>query len=831
MEGTHPARYDSGSASSDDGLPLSVLSSGSTATLADTPLLDRDDHELDQSDPTAPLLPQYRPSSPPPTQRKKSNSRCLFLLAALFSSLGLAVTGSVLLVRLSRRSWRLTELAFAVGADNASNPLYPTRLFLQNGSNLNLGVVPFSSAAFSPLLPPPALHPTLSTTDWPSPACLEQFVSSGELCSSARRHWTGSQAPKVDVVWTWVNGSSAELMAEWREKASDEVGRFALVRRRVGEVVTAVWRRASGASVARHFREHDELRFSIRSVLASLPLSTLSTLHLVVGDTPAYSPSYPPSAPPNSSLAFDPLTTRFAQVPHWASLPRLGFGGADARRSAAGPPLVVHPHSRLFKTKKTVGEEGELAARDWQQRVLPSFNSLAIESQLANLDFSSPTSLYLNDDFFLMRPFTFSDLSSPLTGPLFRMQRDLLVGSVSPSETHDDPDGEWRGLGYTNWLLDRRFGRRRRPYLVHVAKALEAPMMKEVQAVFEKELTATAEARFRGKGPLEVQTMFLLTHYTIEKHREALLWSFLVARSDADRSGTYSPSERLALLSSLGYSPSATLPDQSSRLSVPPPRRTTLSTLPSLRSHAGLPDPKETDLEFSSLDGYAFLGLDTGMSNIPQRKKGDGWPSFSPASSSSSSNEAVCTLDLSSCFGPSFLDPFNVDDIDVSTTFRRIAFEQPQCGDCLIALLLGKSGEKGLEAFLPPADEGDKDEEDLEAEAEANALGGTKWDELDFAAGLEGGGAKGSLRRRAATLIQRYAYSIGSSPASFQSIKYGGAVLDAKLASLTKGEHPPAFVALNDDLATTRKETVEDVDRRMRAFFEERWPEKSPWEA
>lgn len=97
--------------------------------------------------------------------------------------------------------------------------------------------------------------------------------------------------------------------------------------------------------------------------------------------------------------------------------------------------------------------------------------SLAIESQLANLDDAADTIVSLNDDFFILqvRPslaipeseltkcssqdLFVCDVSSPLTGPVFRMQRDLLVSGVAPKDIRADPDGEWRGLGYTNWLL------------------------------------------------------------------------------------------------------------------------------------------------------------------------------------------------------------------------------------------------------------------------------------------------------------------------------------------------------------------------------------------
>ena len=46
---------------------------------------------------------------------------------------------------------------------------------------------------------------------------------------------------------------------------------------------------------------------------------------------------------------------------------------------------------------------------------------------------------------------------------------------------------------------------------------------------------------------------FLATHYMVERHHEALFWSFVVAWSDRDHSGTVSYAEREALLSEIGY--------------------------------------------------------------------------------------------------------------------------------------------------------------------------------------------------------------------------------------------------------------------------------------
>ena len=136
-----------------------------------------------------------------------------------------------------------------------------------------------------------------------------------------------------------------------------------------------------------------------------------------------------------------------------------------------------------------------------QRRLLPqrgeltSFTSCCVQGA----DFSNS-----------LQPLSVADFESPLTGPVFRMQRDLLVSGVDPANDRTDPDSEWKSLGTAGHLLsalsfsafarylnikppfsraDRRFGARRRPYLVHVAKAVSMPMLKELQTVFIDELT------------------------------------------------------------------------------------------------------------------------------------------------------------------------------------------------------------------------------------------------------------------------------------------------------------------------------------------------------
>ena len=70
------------------------------------------------------------------------------------------------------------------------------------------------------------------------------------------------------------------------------------------------------------------------------------------------------------------------------------------------------------------------------------------------------------------------------------------------------------------------------------------------------------------------------------------------------------------------------------------------------------------------------------------------------------SSNLKCQFSLDQCLPPDFYDPTT----DASTTwsaesmFTRMAFDRPQCGDCLIDALVIASGAVGLSAFLP--DEG-----------------------------------------------------------------------------------------------------------------------------
>ncbi|GAA5941932.1 hypothetical protein JCM10213_004338 [Rhodosporidiobolus nylandii] len=672
--------------------------------------------------------------------------------------------------------------------------------------------------------PPPPSHPlSLLVFSRLPPSqgweCLDAWVARGEVCSGLAGAFAQGEVGevKLDVMWTWVNGSEAR-MREWREEiAKEEDG----------------GKGDSGAEVLRHFREHDELRYSVRSVASAFPPSALGQLHLIAGDIPAFPLSF------SNSSSSRGTSGRLVQKPSWLSVAAsAGEGEAVSFASSSSdtnrPVFRLHAHSELFRTtavkvKAAGGRAGEAEKREraekWRDGTVPSFNSLAIESQSANLDTLSPSTLALNDDFFLLKPLSTSDVDSPLTGSVFRMFRDFSVEGARPEDSDDDPEGEWRGLKYSAWILDRRFGKRKRPYLAHVAKSIPMPLFRELHAVFFGQLeTQTSASRFRGRGPAEVTPHFMLQHYVLEKHREALLWSYVVARSDSDGDGFHSVEERSSLLHHL-CADAAFLDESSSTLYASSPRRTSLSALANASSFSALPSAQETTFEFLSQDGFClFAADDSHEATIPHWA--GSWPSFAP--SADNGVGSPCALRLVDCFGEAFLDVSQgAASTDASELLKRIAFERPECGDCLIVQLLAKSGERGLEAFLPEKVE--KEQLDRSLEVVTVGTSGMIWKELDFNTVLSGA----SRRQQAISLIQRYAYSIGTSPFAFLSVGQGGDPLTARLSSLIRPVPPetvPAFVALNDDIASTDPVELADVDERLQRWFREVWPEPSEWE-
>ena len=174
---------------------------------------------------------------------------------------------------------------------------------------------------------------------------------------------------------------------------------------------------------------------------------------------------------------------------------------------------------------------------------------------------------------------------------------------------------------------------------------------------------------------------------------------------------------------------------------------------------------------------------------------------------------------------------------DTSTTysaaevFKRIAFERPQCGDCLIDALITASGERGLSAFLPspkityhPVTQSDGRWSNV-----GPILPLTKqWKTTDFSLTSIITEDTVNLREWCTTLLGRYVYAIGATPAVFAPVA-SITQLSYRLGEVDK-HSDTALVCINDDISDKNAKGARRFKEMLGNWMDRRWPNPSPWE-
>ncbi|WP_323378707.1 stealth family protein [Streptomyces smaragdinus] len=224
----------------------------------------------------------------------------------------------------------------------------------------------------------------------------------------------------VDAVYTWVDGSDP-----------------AWLRRRARYAGTAY--HAEAANAAR-YADHDELRYSLRSLATYAPW--IRSVYLVTDD----------------------------QVPGWLD--------------TAHPRLRVVSHREIFRDPD----------------MLPTFNSHAIESQLHHVEGLSEHFLYFNDDVFLGRETLPQDFflangiakffPSPALVPLGAPGDEDVPVSVAAKNNRA--------------LIERKFGATPVQKMKHTPHALRRSVLEEIEREFAAEHAATASHRFRSRDDLAI---------------------------------------------------------------------------------------------------------------------------------------------------------------------------------------------------------------------------------------------------------------------------------------------------------------------------------------
>ncbi|KAF7288869.1 hypothetical protein MIND_01402700 [Mycena indigotica] len=649
-----------------------------------------------------------------------------------------------------------------------------------------------------PLIEPPSPHPVrLATTDTvydaflaPSAAqavadarirpirahdaipydCLDNWVATGRWEASCLHGMVHES--QIDLVYVWVNGSDA-LHSQSRAELLARLGY---------ETKNA------------RFREHDELRYSLRAARQATKGWPHSAWHLVTADvkTPNETRLDSMSHYERAAVSIarddemgivgngeESREKRLGLVPQWLDID-CAFNASRSQVRNNGnsehPPIILHHDTQLFRYSNDpeVPVEPEHIA-NWLAKVMPSFNSHAIESQLANLppDIVADQIVAMNDDQFLTLPTPPSAFHTTLYGSVLRMDPELLVGGDNTGA--GDGGGEWRSIPWSAHLLDERFGKRKRPYMKHISRSLSLPLLHEALLAFGKPFAATPLSQFRGSHfasrEWEVNTIFLASHFVIERHREALLWSWVVGKWGGVIGVLDAETKFKMWVEMGGESMGKTM------LNLKEAKRTTLADVERNLRRAGVKPPRgkgqmDTNYYWVSMDGYSASWM-----NLAERIH------ITPA-----------------CLGNHTEAAWAM--------FRRLVMNDLACGDQIISSLM-YSTRSGLGIFLPPTP--------------SFPVASDEPITLPLVLPTTRPFFPSNPRAFAVRLIQRYAYVLGHSPAYFIGPK-NSQQMDAQLRTADKLRYA-GLLCINDDLGDDESD-ITRAEAVLKAWFAMRWPER-----
>lgn len=520
--------------------------------------------------------------------------------------------------------------------------------------------------------------------------------------ASFNKKWGTLEEPKIDFVYLWVNGSEEAFQTTKRPYEENSVLNDA----------EGKWMSTHGVN---RYRDWDELKYSIRSV-EKFASGFRNKIQIVVNSVKG--------------------TEAGKQVPTWLN-------------QDANDVVQVLSQEEFFDEEKHV--------------CLPTFNSLTIENQLFNTPSDTDLLYALSDDMLLGKKHAASDIHSPLFGPVMGFKTNAYNTVNPPTDADAQRFGEKPFLIYTSWLLNRRFGNRKRKGQGHFGHALSRTVMKEAVGSFPGPELQSACKRFRGEPGFQLYSWYITFHYLIERHREAMLWSFIMLRSDADQDGFLSWAERQRIITALDKGM-----ENEGKTSY---RKRNFYHLGQLSEHAGLESPRvNTDILWTSLDGPStIINLDCSEFDVNECLA----PGFSISSSDATSRNPMFSTAL---------------------VFDRLTRQKPNCGDCLLKLLLNQVP-RGLSPVLPDAK------------------------------------SQPAQREMVVKALMRYRYTISNPDALFVMVTDAEQVDSTLTARYIRGKRELAGqLCLNDDVATEEAQELEDVKLAMTELYQGLFPEKSQHE-
>jgi hypothetical protein len=272
----------------------------------------------------------------------------------------------------------------------------------------------------------------------------------------------------------------------------------------------------------------------------------------------------------------------------------------------------------------------------------------------------------------LGKPHAASDIYSPLFGPMMGFKSNSYNTINPPTDLDARRFGEKPFLIYTSWLLNRRFGERKRKGQIHFGHSMSRSVTREAINSFPRPSLQSACQRFRGETGFQLYSWYVAFHYTMERHREALLWSYIMLRSDIDRNGNLGWDERQVIMKDLE--------EGMTKEGETGFRKRMFYHMNEHLEEAGLESPKvNIDVQWTSLDGPAAI------------------------------KDIECfEFNVNECLAPGFSTPSSDEKhsnyvFSTASIFDRVARQHPKCGDCLLKLILNRV-DKGIAPLLPHAD-------------------------------------------------------------------------------------------------------------------------------
>ncbi|KAK6362558.1 Xanthine phosphoribosyltransferase 1 [Orbilia blumenaviensis] len=458
--------------------------------------------------------------------------------------------------------------------------------------------------------------------DW-----LNEWLTNGQINNVNLR----PKSHLIDVIYTWVNGSSPAF-----HKAKQAVESESRLINIPGYATD---------TLNRH-RDWDELRYSLRGVETFLNRDDTGELRT-----------------PKVIGKISIITTRHndgtgdCQTPLWLNTTHPGAPEIIPQESLVSPMLI------------------DTCANQ-------TFSSCAVEARLDRLQSDNDKVMILSDDMFLSSQHSAADIYSPLYGLPFVFEYTW------PHFTIDYPPafgplefrfGEHPYLYLCAYLLHVRFGWEYRSYNKHTVHSLSRTIMRELRSTFPSAFELSSAQRFRGESP-SIHLWFLFDWYVIERHREALIWSYLFGKLQADGSKTLNIKRLRARLLAI---------DTSTEFF-----RTSLLSekVQSAYKNADIETNIASHFLWSSADGPVWLSAESER-DIARRLDE---ALLHNTTFDEARKLAPCQM-KTECFE---FAGISSDDIPTEVIFDRWRKTERGCGDCMINALLRASGPVGLSAFL-----------------------------------------------------------------------------------------------------------------------------------